>query len=108
MARLKIGYHRCFFQRCARRRARGERSCMGPERGLVQKKRRILNSRPARSLEGDGGSKGSGCAVCWDFPGVQWGEGAAALLRPSASATENHVAGGHIFAGLGCEGPSLG
>ena len=65
-------------------------------------------SRPARCLEGDGGSQGCGCAVCWDFSGVKWREGAAALWRPGACATENRVAGGHIVAGLGCQGPSIG
>ena len=38
--------------------------------------------RPARCLEGDGGSKGSDCAVCRDFPGVKGREGAGALGQP--------------------------
>src|SRR5712692_2308608 len=65
--------------------------------------------RPARCLEGDGGSKGSGCAVCWDFPGVKWREGAGALWQPGcACATENRVVGGHIVGGLACQAPGIG
>ena len=107
MARLKIGYRRCFLQ-SVREEGLGGKELSWAGKRIGAEKRRILNSRPARSLEGDGGSKGGGRAVCWDFPGVQWGEGAAALWRPSARATENHVAGGHIVAGLGRESPSIG
>ena len=35
MARLKIDYHRCFLQSVREEGLGGERSCMGPERGLV-------------------------------------------------------------------------
>ena len=91
-----------------REKGLGGEKVRGPERGLVQKKRRALNSRPARCLEGDGGSQGSGCAVCWDFPGVKWREGTGALWQPGACYSENRVAGAHVVAGLGCQGPSVG
>jgi len=80
----------------------------GPEGDRSRRKGADPNFRPARCLEGDGGGKGSGCAARWDFPGVKWREGTGALWRPSACCTENRVAGAHVVAGLGCQGPSVG
>jgi hypothetical protein len=86
-------------------------------RGLVRKKRRVIFRfqtrpifvfRPAPWFRGNGGSKSSGRAAGWDFPGVKWREGTGTLWRPRACCTENRVAGVHIVAGLGCEGPSVG
>ena len=64
--------------------------------------------RPARGLEGDGGSQGSYRAVCWDFPSIQWKVGTGALWQRCACGTDNRVAGGHIVASLGCQAPGIG
>src|SRR3977135_2980310 len=105
MTRVKIGYHWC-FQSVRQEGLTGKKTAWAG-RGLVRKKGGLY-FRPARCLEGNGGSEGSDCAVGWDFPGVKWREGAGALWRASACATDDRVAGGHIVARLGCEGPSIG
>jgi hypothetical protein len=65
--------------------------------------------RPARCLEGDGSSQASGRAARWYFPSIQWRVGTRALWQPGcACGTDNHVAGGHAVAGLGCEAPGIG
>jgi hypothetical protein len=85
----------------------GEEECV-VRKGIGAEEKAGPIFRPARGSEGDGGSKGSDCAVRRDFPGVKWREGTGTLWRPSACYTENRVAGAHIVAGLGCEGPSIG
>ena len=108
MARLKIGYHRCFLQSVREEGLGGKEAAWGRKEDWLQKKRRVLNFRPARCSEGDCGSKGSGCAARWDFPRVKWREGTGALWQPGAGYTGNRVTGAHVVAGLGREGPSVG
>jgi hypothetical protein len=106
MARAKIGYHRCFHS-VREGGLQGEEECV-VRKGIGAEEKAGPDFRPARCLEGDGGSKGSGRAAHWDFPGVKWREGTTALWRPSACCTENRVGGAHAVAGLGCQGPSVG
>jgi hypothetical protein len=63
--------------------------------------------KPARCLEGDGGSQGSYRAVCWSFPSIQWKVGTGALWQRCARGTDNRVAGSHIVASLGCQAPGI-